>query len=397
MKTVLIVGGGFAGTHLSKSLEKALFKLNDEEHRIILIEKKSHFYHCIGGLRTIVDSEWDKHILIPYTNLFSNKKNQVIQATAVQLERDRVIIDKQTSTDEILFDYLVIATGTDYPFPSKASALDYHTTRQKLDTLRSHVKSAESIAIIGGGPVGIELAGELHDAYANTKKITIVHDKANFLDDASNPSPKLRQKLLQLAQKNQIHTVFNAHVVLPPVDQISNASFYVPEERQIQTREGKTIEDVDLVLLAFGNRPQTGWLKTSEFGRALLNPENGYVKVTSGLQVEHEDAGHIFVLGDAADLKETKMAFRISAHASVVVQNLIQQITRQNGKPAVYQKGHDGMLITFGKKQGVGILPIFGGITVGDWFVSSLKGKSFLVGKSWSILNEKEPSNENKN
>lgn len=38
-KNIVIVGGGFAGTGVANALEKALAKSNDQEHRIILVEK----------------------------------------------------------------------------------------------------------------------------------------------------------------------------------------------------------------------------------------------------------------------------------------------------------------------------------------------------------------------
>lgn len=38
-KNIVIVGGGFAGIGVANALEKALAKSNDQEHRIILVEK----------------------------------------------------------------------------------------------------------------------------------------------------------------------------------------------------------------------------------------------------------------------------------------------------------------------------------------------------------------------
>lgn len=39
MKNIVIVGGGFAGTQVANELEKQLIKANDQECRIILVEK----------------------------------------------------------------------------------------------------------------------------------------------------------------------------------------------------------------------------------------------------------------------------------------------------------------------------------------------------------------------
>ncbi|KAL9548220.1 hypothetical protein MBANPS3_005782 [Mucor bainieri] len=397
-KNIVIVGGGFAGTAVANALEKSLAAANDQEHRIILVESvrnqknnrtpKSHFYHAIAGLRSAV-LDWDARIMVPYTDLFQNKKNKVIQASAVQLEKNEINLDQSIEEfgDRIAFDYLILATGTHYPSPAKASALTYEATHANLKTLRGDIKSAKSVVIVGGGPVGIELAGEIREVYAD-KKITIVHDKDNFMDDATSPNAKFRKNLLDLAQKNKIDTVFNDAVDLP-TDLKEN--FYRPEAGIVKTKSGHSIENVDLVLLAFGNRPASAWLKNSAFGAEIVNA-NGYIKVKKSFQVDHADASNIFVLGDVADFKETKMAFRIGFHVPVVVKNLVQIAVKKEKPTAEYKKGPDGIFITFGSKQGAGVLPLFGGLNVGNWIVSSLKSKSLFVSNSWKTLNAKEPA-----
>lgn len=387
-KNIVIVGGGFAGIGVANALEKALAKSDDQEHRIILIEKKSHFYHAIAGLRSAV-IDWDSQIMIPYTNLFQNKKNKVVQASAVQLEKNEIVLDQSIEEfgDRIAYDYLILATGTQYPSPAKASALDFDTTRANLKSLRANIKSAKSIVIVGGGPVGIELSGEIREVYSD-KKITIVHDKDNFLDEASSPNAKLRKSLLALAQKNKIDTIFNDAVDLPTD---LKEHFYSPEAGIVNTKKGQTIENVDLVLLAFGNRPETAWLKNSTLGAEIVNT-NGYIKVKKTFQVDHADLSNVFVLGDVADFKETKLAYRIGKHIPTIVENIVQ-IAVKKGKPtAEYKKAPDAMVITFGKKQGAGVLPFFGGLTVGNWIVSSLKSNTLFVNKSWDTMNAKEPT-----
>jgi NADH dehydrogenase FAD-containing subunit len=325
--------------------------------------------------------------MIPYTNLFQIKTNKVVQASAVKLQKDLIELDHSDSEfgNTISYDYLILCTGTHYPAPAKAATLDYKSSRANLESLRTQIKSAKSIVIVGGGPVGIELAGEIRDVYKDTK-ITIVHNKDGLMDEASLPAPKLRQKLHKLTEKNNVDTLFNSQVILPTD---LNESFYVPEGCIVETTSGKTLTDVDLVLLAFGNRPQTEWLKNTPLGAAIVNA-NGYVKVKRTLQIDHADLDHAFVIGDVADLKETKLAYRIGAHVPVVVENLMQ-IALKSAKPtAEYKKGPDAMAVTFGKNQDAGILPLFGGVTVGNWIVSTLKGASLFTSQSFKALNAKE-------
>lgn len=322
--------------------------------------------------------------MIPYTNLFQNKKNKVIQASAVEFEKDHIVLDQPVDEfgDRIPYVACILATGTHYPVPAKASALDYDSSHKALIQLRGAIKQAKSIVIVGGGPVGIELAGEIRDVYKD-KKITIVHDKDNLLDGPVAPE-KVRNKLTNLVKSNNVQTVFNEIVVLP--QDLQGKSYYVPES-SVQTKSGKSI-DADLVLLAFGNRPQTAWLKNTQLGADILS-SNGYVKVKSTLQVDHADLNNVFVLGDAADLQETKLAFRLGQHVPVVVENLTS-VLRKSKPSTQYKKGPDAMVITFGTKQGAGFLPFFGGLTIGNWVTSKAKAGTLFIDNSYKTLNAKK-------
>ena len=48
------------------------------------------------------------------------------------------------------------------------------------------VKQSNSVVIVGGGAVGIELAGEIRDSYPS-KRITLVHSKPELISGLSDP------------------------------------------------------------------------------------------------------------------------------------------------------------------------------------------------------------------
>ncbi|KAG2193861.1 hypothetical protein INT47_010006 [Mucor saturninus] len=379
VKNIVIVGGGFAGTQLATALEKILTKVNDKEFRIILVEKKTHFYHAIGGLRSAV-TDWDNKIMIPYTNLFNNESNLVIQASAIELNKKSITLDRNVPDfgTTLQFDYLILATGTRYPAPAKATALDYDATVEHLVTLRAEIKAAKSIVIVGGGPVGIELAGEIRDVYADTK-ITVVHNEDSLLNAST---PKLRKKCEILLEKGNVNLILSDSVILPTAAN----SYYHPQDKVVETKSGKSLTDIDLVLLAFGNRPETDWLKNSG-----LLAENGYVKVKPTFQVDVKGRENIYVLGDAANFNETKMAYRVGGHVTILISNLFDVLVRKKEPTNVYKKAPDAMFITFGKDKGVGLLPILGGIVVGNWVVSKLKSTTLFTANSWRTLKLTEP------
>lgn len=322
--------------------------------------------------------------MIPYTNLFENKKNKVIQASAVEFEKNHIVLDQPVEefNNRVPFVAAILATGTNYPMPAKASALDYNTTHEALAHLRSTIKKAKSIVIVGGGPVGIELSGEIRDVYKD-KKIVIVHSGSNLLDQKA--PEKARNKLANLLASNKVQVILNDSVILP--QDLEGKSYYTPDP-SVLTTSGKAI-DADLVLLAFGNRPQTAWLKNTQLGSEILS-KNGYIKVKPTLQVDHPDLSHIFVVGDAADLDETKLAFRVGQHVPVAVQNLASILLSKTKPTTQYKKAPDAMIVTFGAKQGAGYIPLFGGMTIGSWVASKTKSGSLFIDNSYKTLNAKK-------
>ncbi|CEG63917.1 hypothetical protein RMATCC62417_00983 [Rhizopus microsporus] len=385
IKNIVILGGGFAGVGVARGLEKELADARDDQYRIILIEKKNHFYHSIGGLRAAV-IDWSDRVIIPYTNLFKNNKHRVIQASAEKLERDHVILDREVDTfgSSVPFAYLVIATGTAYHAPAKSYTDDMEGTRDSLVQFRQQVKSAKSILIAGGGPVGIEFAGEVRDVYKD-KKIILLHSQDRLLS-GSTSNLKLSQKAHNLLLKNNVQVVLNDRIIAE-----SNSSVYKPENGVVETKLGQRFTGIDMVFLAFGNRPNTYWLKNSDLGASIVS-DTGYVKVKSTYQVDHPDIKHVFVLGDAADFDESKHAYRTKNQSVAVIKNVVQMAIHNASPDVEHKKDFDVMFVTFGKKQGVGLLPFFGGWVVGSFIVGMLKSGSLFIEKSWESLNLVPPN-----
>jgi NADH dehydrogenase FAD-containing subunit len=75
----------------------------------------------------------------------------------------------------------VVATGSDYPRPAKFDGENKEVDINEILRQREALKNARKILIVSGGPVGIELAGELVEVYGNEKEITLLHGKENLL------------------------------------------------------------------------------------------------------------------------------------------------------------------------------------------------------------------------
>ena len=63
------------------------------------------------------------------------------------------------SGEEIKFSHCVISVGSLGPTPARSEAVNVETLQNEADTFSQAVDAAQDIVIVGGGPVGVELAG----------------------------------------------------------------------------------------------------------------------------------------------------------------------------------------------------------------------------------------------
>lgn len=175
MARVAVIGGGYGGVTVAKGLDP----LAD----VILIEQKDQFVHHAAALRAAVDTVWEHAIFMPYTNLLSH--GQVVRGTVSAVHGTTVHV---FGHDPIEADYVVFATGSTYPFPAKYSSYRSSVAKARLEQLHENLSRARSVMIVGGGTVGIELTGELANAFPGLD-ITIVEASDQILAPPATPTP----------------------------------------------------------------------------------------------------------------------------------------------------------------------------------------------------------------
>jgi NADH:ubiquinone reductase (H+-translocating) len=169
---IVIIGGGFAGL-------KILRKLSSKPFQLVLVDKNN--YHQFQPLLYQVATAGiePSAISFPFRKVFQSKKNVFIRITEVS-HIDTLQKKVYTQIGHINYDILVIAIGADtnwwgkdelkdlvYPMKSVSEALGFRNRlieSYEKALIIEDPKEKEgllNIAVIGGGPTGVELTGTL--------------------------------------------------------------------------------------------------------------------------------------------------------------------------------------------------------------------------------------------
>lgn len=171
---VVIVGGGFAGIELAKSL-------NGVNVQVVLIDKSNH--HTFQPLLYQVSTAGleAESIVYPFRKVFDEQPNFFFRlAQVISVDTQTQVVE--TSIGFLRYDYLVIATGAttnfygnkeieknSIPIKNIVDALSLRNTLLSNFEKALQIEDDEQLnslidfVIVGGGPTGVELAGALSE------------------------------------------------------------------------------------------------------------------------------------------------------------------------------------------------------------------------------------------
>lgn len=343
MKKVIVIGGGFAGALTAKKLEKK------KDFKVTIIDTKNYFEFTPSILRTIVEPEHIKKIQILHNHYLH--KSKIITDQVVEISERYV---KLKSGKKVEFDYLVIASGSKYELPIKEQNLVVSTRASHLRDCYEKLCRSKSILIIGGGLVGVELAGEILDHYKkDNKKITIVHSAPEIIPRNNKKTIIYADRFLQ---KKGVEIIKNERVVKSK----NNGKRFITDKNRVLKP--------DIAFLCTGIKPNFEFLKKN-FSKALN--EKNQVKVNSFLQVKKQGkvCKNIFAAGDITDLKEEKTAQNSENHALIVSKNICAIEDKKSLHK--YESNPRVMVISLGKKNGI---LTYKNLTFGGLIPAMMKG-----------------------
>jgi NADH dehydrogenase FAD-containing subunit len=324
---VVVVGGGYGGITVAKAL--------DESADVVLVDAKDSFFHNIAALRALVDPSWLERIFFPYERLL--ERGRFVHGRAIGVDGEGVTL----ATGETLpADYTVIATGSAYPFPAKAGAQDREQAHARYRAANDRLREAEHVLLLGGGPVGIELAGELKAAYPD-KRVTIVEAGDDVL--AGPYDQRLRDEL-----RRQLGEVGVELLLASPLEQPPASEPGALEQISVTTANRTEIA-ADLWYRCYGVAVDTGYLSGA---LAAAGKVGGRLEVTPQLRIPgHEN---VYALGDVAAI-DRPMAGRAMRQAPVVAQNIKAAI--EGGNEASYAPLPATIFVPIGPEGGSGQMP----------------------------------------
>ena len=346
--SVLVLGGGYGGISAAKALEDVA--------DVTLVDPTEAFVHNVAAWRTLVEPEWIDRIFLPYAHLLAN--GRFLRDRAVDVDGRRVTL----ASGEVLEpDYLVLATGTSYPFPAKTEEPDIASARFRLRAAHDALLAADRVLIIGAGPAGLELAGEIK-AFFPDKQVTIADIAPDILTGPYDQElrDELRRQLGALGVELRLGAALSELPSAPPATLAPIA---------IAADNGDELV-ADIWFRAFGQRPHSDYLE----GGSLENrrDERGYVRVDEHLRVDGED--RVFALGDIADA-DRDMAGIATAQAEVVAANVRALIARE-GELTSWATYPPVIAIPLGPEGGSGFI---GDGVADSATIAELKGRHMLI------------------
>jgi NADH dehydrogenase FAD-containing subunit len=346
--SVVVVGGGYGGINAAKAL--------DDVADVTLVDPTEAFVHNVAAWRALVEPEWLDRIFLPYERLLAN--GRFVRDRAVAVDGRRVTL---ASGDALEPDFLVLATGSSYPFPAKTEEPDVASARARLRAAHDALVAADRAVIVGAGPAGLELAGEIKAFYPD-KHVTLA-DMADDILTGPYDQPlrdELRRQLDELGVELRLGSALGDLPSAPPA---------TLDAIRIATEDGDELV-ADIWFRAFGVRPHSEYLDHGSLGDR--RDERGYVRVDEHLRVDGET--HVFALGDIADA-DRDMAGIASRQAALVAAN-IRALIDGDGELERYAKFPPMIAIPLGPEGGAGFI---GDGVAGAATIAELKGRHMLI------------------
>lgn len=385
-QTIVILGAGFAGLPLAHRLLK-----NTSPRlplKVILVSPNSHFFWNVAAPRGIIPGEIpEEDLFIPIAPTFGKytvDEFEFLVGAAESVEPKRNLVNVRLSGSgsgsdagkgeggegsqagaraeavcTVVYDHLVIATGSRLISGLPLKSLGSHEVNlARWRDLQGQIEAAKSIVIAGGGPTGVEVAGELAAKYGSSKGITLVENSEQILYDAL---PGVRASAEKDLTTLGVDLIYNNRAKV-----LNEIEDHEHHRTQIHLSKGGTLT-ADLFLPLYGVVVNTSFLPAG-----FLDWE-GNLKLEPSMRVRGTE--NIWGIGDVGNL-DPKQLVVLDAQVLHLSTALDAVLTGSGEAPEYRPVQKQFRLFSMGRRKATGH---FGNFRVPGFMVSLIKGRKLFV------------------
>lgn len=362
-KTIVIIGGGFAGTTLVQNLEKRL----PEPYRMILVSDESYTTFHPMLAEVVGASVFPEQVIAPIRQMI--KRTQFIMATIVDVDYANKVVRGNTLAGmrDIPFEHLVFAFGTranldlvpgmaEHALPLKLvgdamfirNRVLQRIAQIELESDPERRRQLGHFIVIGGGFSGVEVAGELVDYIHSVRRYyrRVREDELSvtILQDVDRLLLELPEQLGQAATRSLRERHVNVRV---------GARAARVDANGVTLESGETINGAT-VICTIGTKPNSLVEKLKQ--QVALPTQRGRIETAPDMSV----AGFpgLWAIGDCARVNNAQdgklsppTAQFAVAQAEQLAANIMRAVSRQPTQPFSYKT--KGMMATTGHMKGV--------------------------------------------
>lgn len=356
-RNIVIVGGGFAGTTLARTLETRL----PAGWRVTLVSEESYTTFNPMLPEVVSAAVFPEHVVAPVRQMLRHSRFVMGRVTDVDLEHRRLLATTLAGVQKIAYDHLVLAFGTrantalvpgmaEHALPLKLVGDALHIRNRVLQRVARIELEDDPVqrrrlghfVVIGGGFSGVEVAGGL----------------ADFLQSARRYYPRVQPQELKVTLLQDIERL------LPELPaSLGEAARRSLAQRGVEVRlmARAAAVDADGVDLAGGMRVDSatvvctiGTRVNPLADRLALDKQRGRIETLADLSVAGAD--DVWAIGDCAlvhngDALAPPTAQFAVAQARALAGNVLARIA---GRPTrAFAHRSRGMMATTGHLKGV--------------------------------------------
>ncbi|OHW90172.1 amid-like mitochondrial protein [Colletotrichum incanum] len=323
-KNIVVLGGSYGGVSVAHYLlKRVLSRLpSQDKYQVVLVSPSVQVMCRPACPRALISDDMfpqDKlfvGILFAFKS-YANNTFRFLRGTATSMAHVNRIITvnlmNNEGTNTLAYHAPIIATGASTPSPLLGLNCDSEYLRRSWAEFRKALPKTKSIVIAGGGPAGVETAGEFGEylnGRAGWSRSILENPKTaiTLVTAASEILPALRPAIARKAENYLAKVgvsvlkgvrVENVHPAVAGVEEVA-------AKATITLDNGKTLE-ADLYIPATGTISNTNFIDSSLLlsdGRTNTNP--------STLRVD-KAGPRVYAIGDASSFARPAIHNTLSA------------------------------------------------------------------------------------